>query len=230
MDTNIRGSKMEYQLIRSRRKTVAICISRDGGVVVRAPMKTTKQTIEFFVAQKQDWIQEKSSLMAAHDTQRKNFSLTVGSELLLLGRSYPVVPGSNTAFDGVQFLVSGSNPEGLKSELIQVYQSIAKEDIPARVACFSERTGWVSAGVRIGSANTAWGSCSGKNKLNFTWKLIMAQPELIDYVVVHELAHTVEHNHSVRFWRLVERVLPDYQERRKQLRELARALQKQDWS
>ncbi|MDR2568929.1 MAG: M48 family metallopeptidase, partial [Oscillospiraceae bacterium] len=74
-----------------------------------------------------------------------------------------------------------------------------------------------------------WGSCSAKKSLNFSWRLIMADEDVIDYVVVHELAHLIEMNHSVRFWAVVERVLPDYRERQKWLRELQRKLNVEDW-
>ena len=220
---------MEYQLIRSRRKTIAIYINRDGSVAVRAPLRTAKNTIDGFVLEKHNWITEKSAQMAAHDAQRKGFYLSEGSVLPLLGRAYPVVIGDKAAFDGAQFFITNEDFQTLKPKLIKIYQSIAEEHIPERISYFSKRTGWISTGIRIGTANTSWGSCSGKNKLNFTWKLMFAEPDLIDYVVVHELAHTVEHNHSTRFWRLVERVLPDYKVRRAKLRQLAQNLQKQGW-
>jgi predicted metal-dependent hydrolase len=220
---------MEYQLIRSRRKTVEICIKKDGSVVVRAPLRTAQSTINAFVLEKRDWIQEKSAQMAAYNAQRQDLQISEDSILTLLGRTYPVEQVDKVAFDGTSFFITDENPNILKSKLIQIYLTIAQSYIPDRVTCFSNKTGWVPAGVRIGSANTSWGSCSGKNKLNFTWKLIMAEPDLIDYVVVHELAHTMEHNHSARFWRLVESILPDYQERRAKLRLLAHELQKQGW-
>ena len=73
--------------------------------------------------------------------------------------------------------------------------------------------------VRLSSARTRWGSCSARGNLNFHWKLILMPPEVLDYVVVHELAHRREMNHSPRFWAIVEKVLPDYKERRRWLKE-----------
>lgn len=216
---------MEYKLIRSRRRTLAICIEKDGSVTVRAPLHMAKSIVESFVAEKADWIQEKSALMAAREAQRKNFCIKEGDTLPLLGREYPVMFGKSVAFDGSHFAVCEGDFETLKPQLIGFYHSIAESYISERVSYFSRLTGLVPSGVRIGAANTSWGSCSGKNSLNFTWKLVTAPPELVDYVVVHELAHTVEHNHSARFWKLVERVLPDYKQRRVQLRDFAKALQ-----
>ncbi len=222
---------MEYQLIRSRRKTLAICVQRGGAVVIRAPLKMTNTTIEAFVQSRQGWIREKSAQMAAlAEEEHRELELTEGSALPLLGREYPVLFGDRTAFDGVHFVLCSDSPENRKKELIRLYQSLAEGDLPARVSCFSGLTGWTHSGVRIGKANTYWGSCSGKNKLNFSWKLILAEPALVDYVVVHELAHTVEHNHSANFWRLVQGVLPDFRERRAKLGALAKALQKQGWN
>jgi predicted metal-dependent hydrolase len=216
---------MEYRLIRSRRRTLAICIEKDGSVTVRAPLHMAKSTVEGFVAEKADWIKEKSALMSAREAQRKDFRIGEGTTLPLLGREYPVMLGNSVAFGGSCFTVCEGNFDTLRPQLIALYRSLAGEFIPERVSHFSELTGWTPSGVRIGAANTSWGSCSGKNSLNFTWKLIMAPPELVDYVVVHELAHTVEHNHSARFWKLVESVLPDYKQRRAQLRTLAKTLQ-----
>ncbi len=216
---------MEYRLIRSKRRTLAICIEKDGGVTVRAPFHMAKSIVEGFVTEKADWINEKSSLMAAREAQRKDFRVGEGSTLPLLGREYSVMTGNSVTFDGSRFTVCEEDFETVKPQLIVLYRSLAGNFIPERVSHFSELTGWIPSGVRIGAANTSWGSCSGKNSLNFTWKLILAPPELVDYVVVHELAHTVEHNHSARFWKLVERVLPDYKQRRARLRTLAKALQ-----
>jgi predicted metal-dependent hydrolase len=72
--------------------------------------------------------------------------------------------------------------------------------------------------ITITSAKTRWGSCSGDNALRYTYRLLYCPKEIIDYVVVHELAHTVEHNHSKRFWQVVERYIPDWKERRKWLK------------
>lgn len=90
---------------------------------------------------------------------------------------------------------------------------MAREIIPARVAHFSRIMGLTPTGLRITSARTRWGSCSAKNSLNFSWRLMDYPPEAIDYVVVHELAHIAHHDHSREFYALVASILPDYKER-----------------
>ena len=88
-----------------------------------------------------------------------------------------------------------------------------------RVAYFAERMGVDYGRITIRNQKTRWGSCSSQGNLNFNWRLALLPPELLDYVVVHELAHRREMNHSRRFWSQVERILPDYRERKNRLRE-----------
>ncbi len=98
----------------------------------------------------------------------------------------------------------------------------AKEQIPRRVAYFAQRMGVTYGRITIREQKTRWGSCSSKGNLNFNWKLALMPEEILDYVVVHELAHRREMNHSERFWAVVAEVLPDYRERRRQLKEWGR--------
>lgn len=94
----------------------------------------------------------------------------------------------------------------------------AKEIIPRRAACFAARMGVSYGRITIREQKTRWGSCSQKGNLNFNWKLVLMPPEILDYVVVHELAHRKEMNHSPRFWAVVEKELPDYRKRREELK------------
>ena len=83
--------------------------------------------------------------------------------------------------------------------------------IPEKVKYFSEIMGVVPKSIRIGNAKSYWGCCSGDNRLNFSWRLMLMEDKVIDYVVVHELAHIKEHNHSKKFWDEVRKVIPDYE-------------------
>ena len=91
--------------------------------------------------------------------------------------------------------------------------------IPERVKYFAQIIGVTYGQITIRHQKTRWGSCSSKGNLNFNWKLVLLAPELLDYVVVHELAHRREMNHSKNFWKIVEAELPDYRERRRRLKE-----------
>ena len=99
------------------------------------------------------------------------------------------------------------------------YRKEARRRITERAAYFAEKMGVDYGRIAIKAAKTRWGSCSAQGNLNFHWKLILMSPAILDYVVVHELAHRIEMNHSPRFWAQVERILPDYRERRRWIKE-----------
>lgn len=99
------------------------------------------------------------------------------------------------------------------------YRQAAKEYIPKRVAYYAELLDITYATISIRDQKTRWGSCSSKGNLSFSWRLILAPPKVLDYVVVHELCHRKEMNHSPRFWALVESMIPDYKTHRKWLKE-----------
>ena len=116
--------------------------------------------------------------------------------------------------------------EKRKTEQIPISEEVRREGIerakrifPERTAYFAKRMGVDYGRITIREQKTRWGSCSSKGNLNFNWKLVLLDPELLDYVVVHELAHRREMNHSVAFWKVVEAELPDYRERRRRLKE-----------
>ena len=105
------------------------------------------------------------------------------------------------------------------------YREAAKEYIPKRVDDFVTLTGGSYERITIRDQKTRWGSCSGRGTLSFNWKLMLAPPAILDYVVVHELCHLTHMNHSRDFWQAVECVLPDYKERRQWLKEHGEELQ-----
>lgn len=172
---------MEYKIIRSSRKTVAIQITPAGQILVRCPNRMRKADIDRFVASKQDWIE-------AH-----------------LAKLPPATPK-------------------LTAEEIKDLAARAKADLPARAARFAPLIGVTYGRITIRSQRTRWGSCSSQENLNFNCLLMLTPPEIRDYVVVHELCHRIELNHSARFWSLVENTLPDFRSRRNWLRENGSAL------
>jgi len=99
-------------------------------------------------------------------------------------------------------------------------RKLAAQVIPERVAFYADIIGVTPTTVRISGAKTNWGSCGSKNSLNFSWRLMLGDLYMIDYVACHELVHCKIKNHSKQFWEVVEGVMPDYKERRKKLKEL----------
>ncbi len=111
------------------------------------------------------------------------------------------------------------DPDYVKDPALeQAYRRQAKARLEERAAYFASRMGVSYQRISVRAAKTRWGSCSAKGNLNFHWKLILMPPQVLDYVLVHELAHRKEMNHSPAFWAEVEKILPDYRERRKWLK------------
>lgn len=223
---------IEYSLTRSRRKTIAIHITKDATVEVRAPLRAPKHAIDSFVVSKEDWIDRNVRKQKEKREQKAAFALDYGSSVLFLGNEYPITAstGKRARFDGARFLVPGGFArDEIKRAVLTVYRSMAKKIIGEKVSRFSRLLCVTPLSLRITGAKTRWGSCSGKNGISFSWRLIMADEETVDYVVVHELAHILQHNHSQWFWATVSAVMPDYAQRRAQLKTLHNRLAAEDW-
>jgi predicted metal-dependent hydrolase len=221
----------DYTLTRSNRKTIGLYV-RNGSVEVRAPLKVPKADIESFVRSKQEWIEKTLARSAANAEKREAFALDYGGTVTYLGRERPIAarPGDRVGFDGSAFYMPPDLAPGqIKGACVQIYRMLAKRDLTAKTLAFAERMGVMPLSVKINGAKTRWGSCSAKRSINFSWRLIMADDDVVDYVVVHELAHITQMNHSPRFWTLVAAVLPDYEERQERLKELQARLNAEDW-
>ncbi|MDR1531812.1 MAG: M48 family metallopeptidase [Clostridiales bacterium] len=215
--------KIDYTLVRSRRKTVSIHITRDARVKVRAPLRYPKAEIDRFVALKEDWIQRHLARSKSLLDESAGFKLNYGGFAVMCGKPYPIraSQGRAAGFDGECFFIPpGMEPEGIKEIFVRIYKDAAKRILAGKVTAYARIMGVAPSAVRITSAKTRWGSCSGRNSLNFSWRIILAGDDVVDYVVVHELAHIKQHNHSPKFWSEVERVMPDYKERKHKLWDL----------
>ncbi len=216
------------RLIRSRRKTLELQISSEGLLIVRAPIQVSLAQIEAFVIQKTGWIQRKR----LEATRTRRFpatpqAITEGSEKLFLGQKYPVLLSSgqrpalhlkNNRF----YLSAGTrHPQAVFSAW---YGQEARRIFAERVALYAPQLGVAPRQIRLSNAHTRWGSCSTRGSINLVWRLVMAPLEIVDYVVVHELAHLKVPNHSKAFWRLVEGIFPDYKRRREWLKKNGQSL------
>ncbi len=182
------------QLIRSKRRTISLQIKVDGAFVVRAPMRADINRINDFIKAKTKWIITKQSEMKARFLQRSEMLETRDSagqnEVLFLG----------------QHIIC----EKKKAELILWYKREALKHLVLRVDYFTKNFGLRCNLVKITSAKKRWGSCSSRGNINFSWRLIMAPPLVVDYVVAHEVSHIKHRNHSRKFWEHVEMMMPEY--------------------
>ena len=223
---------INYKIVYSNRKTLGIYILKDGNVEIRCPKSVSKQTIDNFISEKQEWINRMSVRNRDMFEQKNEFTLSIGSKLMFLGVEYPLTAASDNSygFDGNSFYVpSALTSEQIKQCIINLYKRLANDVIKTKIAEIAPQMHTMPSAVKINSAKTRWGSCSGKNSLNFSWKLIMADERAVDYVIVHELAHTFEHNHSSKFWNIVEKAMPDYRQRRSLLLDTQKKLALENW-
>lgn len=214
------------QLIRSKRKTVAIIVQRDGKVIVRAPLKASERQIRQFVESKTGWIAEKKIQMQeqAPALQKK---FTAGERFPYLGQEYAlsVVSGPRA---GLRFEAGFSLNQNSQAEAARLfekwYKAAARKILTERARLYAQKFGLKYQKIRISSARTRWGSCSSRGTLSFTWRLVMAPLEVVDYVVVHELAHLRVQNHSAAFWAEVTKMMPDFKRQRDWLKKNGRFL------
>lgn len=163
---------MEYEVIRSKRKTLAMEVNIDGKITVRVPLKCSAKAIEAFVAGNRDWL-EKALIKAQSRRDRKS-----------------------------QFAV----PEGKED----FYRQKAKEYLPLRTSYWSKIMGLTPSYVHITGAEKRFGSCNGRNGICFSFRLMTYPEKVIDYVIIHELAHIKHKNHSAEFYALIAKFMPDY--------------------
>lgn len=213
------------KIVKSRRKTIALVIDSDGELIVRAPFYASNSDIMRFVQEKQHWIEQKSEEMKQKKQERPTLSLQEGETIPYLGRDCMIFRGmtKKICFDGKAFLV----PETVeaKRKLENWYKKRAAVILQERVETIAKSMNVRPEGVKITSAKTRWGSCSSTNHLNFSWRLIMCPPEVVDYVVVHELCHIFHKDHSRSFWESVEKVDVRYREHEKWLKENRRLME-----
>lgn len=210
----------DFELIRARRKTLSLRISETGVLIVRAPMRTPLFFIHRFIQEKTDWIARTRDSMMHHAAKNKKHFIE-GEEFLYLGKYYPLHFDA-TLRSKIHFTNGFKVPElpasQLKKLFVVWYKARAIERSTERAHYFAEKIGVDFEIIRLSSASTRWGSCSSSKNLRINWRLIMADPAILDYVVVHELAHLKYMNHSRAFWELVEQQVPDYRTRRQWLR------------
>jgi len=220
---------MDYTIKRSKRKSVSIHITKEAEVEVRAPLKLPKSYIDSLVSEREEWIINHLSNMKQKLQKRDAFVLE--DRVLVLGYECPICETNESVatFDGASVGLPAGGLTLRKEAMVRLYKKLAHDILPKRVEQHAGVMNISPKSIRITSAKTRWGSCSGDNRLNFSWFLMMAPTSVIDYVVIHELAHIVEHNHSDKFWAIVEKFCPNFQKEKQSLRALSQRLQEENW-
>ena len=200
------------QIIRRKRKSLALTINENGELIVYAPKTMPLFEIFDFVQKKQKWIQSRSDV--TKQILNKYKDIVNYNEIFYLGKRYKVCEtlGIDETFITEQSLLIKPYKNDTKKQLAlkQWYMGKVEDVLLPRVNKLSAFMKQKFSSVSIINSRAKWGMCDNKKNLYFNWKLVMLSPELIDYVIIHELAHLIELNHSQKFWEIVKAVLPNY--------------------
>lgn len=208
------------RIVRSRRRTVGLRVTEQADLVIHAPRWVTVSAIKKIVQEKQRWIERtRDRILQRNAASARHFA--EGSLFPFQGHDYPLRisaerAGQVTFDDG--FIVSGGSEKEIRAALIGWYRSQADQIIPERAAALSAMFKILAASFKVSAAKSRWGSCSSRNTIRINWRLILTPPEVLDYVICHELAHVREKNHSKKFWNEVAVMMPDFEQRRQWLR------------
>ena len=231
------SSDIQYEVVRSqrRKKTLQLTVDGASGVVVAAPVNVPLGDIESFVKKRAAWIVRNAS-DAALQTRPPQFRS--GESLPYLGRQVQMVVENSDAVlrPEVRFrhwsfevivpsnLCSDERRDAIRAALIGWYRKQAQRRLRQSVKRWSLVIGQEPTTVLVRDQKRRWASCSADGTLRFNWRAVMLEPTLMDYVVVHELAHLSVKHHSREFWALVSKAMSDAEQRRRKLREVGACL------
>jgi predicted metal-dependent hydrolase len=239
------ATTVPYVIVRSRRrlKTMSISLHPEHGVRVAVPARTASWVVRAFVEKRARWI-----VRAASEAKQRPAPLRfvagealpyLGEQLQILREPFDAAQDRlrderrrvTVALEGGVFRIAV--PDGLDGAarrdavhraVAGWYRERAQEHLAGRAALWGRRLGYSATKVLTRDQRSRWGSCSPDGTLRFNWRLIMAAPELIDYVVVHELTHIRVRNHSTEFWAELAKTMPDHRSHRSRLREFGSQL------
>ena len=223
-----------YKLIRSPRKTADIVIEPDGRVIVRAPEEYTAERVEDIIESKRLWIYKNLAEWRDLNATRVIREYRNGEGFLYLGRSYRLLLVANQEApvllkDGRfclrRDLVDQGEVPAAKAAFRDYFVARGLERISQRASYFAPKVGVEPGKIAVRELGNRWASCSPNGNLAFHWKCMMAPPRIIDYIVVHELCHFHHLDHSNAFWNEVDKVIPDYDERKNWLRKNGAAME-----
>ena len=230
------NTTIDYEVRRSERRKKTVQITTDGGgVQVAAPMATPDSELRAIVRKRAPWILNQASGEMLEAAPKHFVS---GENLPYLGRNVRMIVDTadvrspKVRFDHWRFRVTvpktlsdGERYESIRRAVVEWYRDRAAERLPNVVERWWPQLGRGEVSqILIRDQRQRWGSCAPDGTLRFNWRAMMLKLALIEYVVVHELAHLTHRNHSTDFWCLVSKAMPDAQRRRKSLRETGRAL------
>lgn len=216
---------IHFDLTRSDRKTASIYVERDGSVSVHVPRALTEEKLGRMMEAKRVWIYKSLAEWRDLNAARVAREYVNGEGFEYLGRSYRLKLEARQqeplllkdGFFCLRSALVGDDGSSAQEAFRAFYREKGLLRLPERVAYYQPKLGVNAKAVRVMELQHRWASCSTTG-VNFHWKVMMMPPRIIDYIVVHELAHLLHPNHTQRFWNEVDKVMPDYDERKSWLR------------
>lgn len=205
--------KLNYNIVYSNRRTVSISVERDRKVVVRAPKSFSKDQLNEIIEEKKLWLYDKINYTPKYPVvSTKEF--VSGESILFLGKNYKleIVKKniSSLRFENKKFYLSKANRDRANKIFKNWYKRKAKELLLPKIKYYSDTLGVDYNKVLIREMKYRWASCTNMSNLVFNWRIIKAPMFVIEYLIVHELAHLLESNHTDNFWNLVKIQIPNY--------------------
>ncbi|MED0887004.1 SprT family zinc-dependent metalloprotease [Bacillus mycoides] len=212
----------EYEIKYSKRKTVNISVERDRTVIVRAPEGMSQEKINEIVQSKKTWVIDKINHEQKYPIKLEPKEFVSGETIMYLGKNYQLLV-VDEEINGVEFkqrfLISRSNQKHAYTLFKAWYYERARLKIEPKVKMYAQHLGVNYNDVKISDMRYRWGSCTPNNNVIFNWRLIKAPMYVLDYLIVHELAHLIEPNHTPEFWNIVSIQVPQYLKAKKWLKQ-----------
>ena len=211
------------KIIRSKRKTIALQVCDDATLIIKAPLFAGNDVINEIIRKHDKWLEKKKKEILSRNLNIVEKKFVNGERFLYLGKLYPLKVIQNNDIKYPLFFNNGcfclnGNISNRRDVFVSWYKQAAKVKFMQRAEWYAEITGYRYNKMGISNAHRQWGSCTHLGNIYFSWRLIMSPLSIIDYIIVHELVHLDEKNHSRFFWDKVRLIMPDYKDKRKWLR------------
>ena len=215
---------LRFEVRRSdRRRTLGLTVERDGSLVLSAPPQVADERLERFAKQKRFWVYQKLAAKEALPPALPLRKFVTGEGFPYLGRSYRLQlvadRGVPVKLEAGRFKMRRDAMMDGRAVMIRWYTDHARLWLAARVERYAKRARVDPSAVTVQELGFRWGSCGKGGRLNFHWQSILLPPRIVEYIVVHELVHLREPHHTPDFWRAMDRIMPDWEPRRRWLAE-----------
>ena len=206
------------QIIKTNRQTMSLSIQRNGAIIVRAPSRMKDEQIKKFIMERQGWLEGK--LLEIKTNQNYNNKIINYEQFLLYGSKYELKIADVRKIEiyNGQILVPKKDESKIIQTVINFYKRQAKQVFAERINYLQQVMKIEPKSVKLSNSSGRWGACNSRGSITLNWRVVMLSPECIDYVLVHEMCHLVEMNHSKRFWNLVATFLPNFNDLRKNIK------------